>query len=204
MKLSKWLAPIPPYLAVLVGLFFFQSAWFALFGFHLAIILVLVIARPAAPINILFKTKHFKWTRRSVAACAGIGIALYYFHAYFGLADNLSAQLGSIGLNASTWPVFIAYFAVVNPLIEEYFWREYLGNQTPGFYLGDLIYAGYHGLVLIDMVHWLTILFTLVSLTFVGWLWRQIRREDEGLLLPVLGHMAGDFSILTAVYFLTS
>ena len=34
----------------------------------------------------------------------------------------------------------------------------------------------------------------------MGWFWRQISREDEGLLAAVLGHMAADFSILFAVY----
>jgi membrane protease YdiL (CAAX protease family) len=203
MKPSKWLAPILPYLAVSAGLFLFKSAWLALMGFHFAIILVLLIGRPDIPIDILFKTKHFTWTRRSVVTCAGIGITIYYFHPYLGVAGDLSSQLESIGLNPSTWPVFIAYFALINPFIEEFFWRAYLGSGTRGLSIGDLMYAGYHGLVLIGMVHVLTILFTLVSLTFVGWLWRQIRREDEGLLVPVLGHMTADFTILMSVYLMT-
>jgi len=37
-------------------------------------------------------------------------------------------------------------------------------------------------------------------LILAGWFWRQIAREDQGLLAPVLGHMAADFTILMAVY----
>jgi hypothetical protein len=203
MKSSKWLAAILPYLGVWAGLFLFKSAWLALLGFHFAIILVLIIARTHIPIKILYTTRHYKWAKRSIAACAGIGIILYWLHPYLGLAGDLSAQLESIGLNASTWPVFIAYFALVNPWIEEYFWRGYLGSELPGLSIGDLVYAGYHGLVLMGKMHLLTILLALAMLTCAGWLWRRIRRENEGLLVPILGHMAADFTILTSVYLIT-
>ncbi len=200
MKPAKWFAPVLPYLAVWAGLYYFKNAWFALIGFHLAIILVLLAARPKVPIGILFITKHFTWTRRSIFTCAGVGFAIYYFHPYLGIAGDLPLQLKSIGLSPSTWPAFIAYFTLANPFIEEYFWRAYLGSDTKGFTIGDAIYAGYHGLVLLGKVHPLMNLISLLTLIFTGWLWRQIRREDEGLLVPVLGHMAADFTILLSVY----
>ena len=37
-------------------------------------------------------------------------------------------------------------------------------------------------------------------LVLAGWFWRQLARADGGLLAPVLGHMAADFTILMAVY----
>jgi hypothetical protein len=43
-------------------------------------------------------------------------------------------------------------------------------------------------------------LFALTLLVLAGWFWRQIYREDKGLLAPALGHMAADFTILLAVY----
>jgi len=90
-------------------------------------------------------------------------------------------------------------FALVNPLLEEYFWRGYLGDPTNGFYIYDLIYAGYHALVLIGKVPMHSIIFALTGLTFAGWLWRQVAREDRGLFAPVLSHMAADFTILVAI-----
>ncbi len=41
-------------------------------------------------------------------------------------------------------------------------------------------------------------------LVLAGWLWRQLAREDGGLLAPVLGHMAADFTILMAIYRIAS
>ena len=68
------------------------------------------------------------------------------------------------------------------------------------FYIGDLVCAGYHALVLLGKVHPVVLLLALIVLTSVGWFWRQISREDEGLLAAVLGHIVADFSILFVVY----
>jgi membrane protease YdiL (CAAX protease family) len=196
----RWVAPILAYLAVSIGLFQLHSAWGALLAFHAAIVLTLLLAKPDLPIHVLFKSSNLKWVVASMVICATSGLALYFFWSYFGFANNLPAQVESLGLNTSTWPVFITYFALVNPFIEEYFWRGYLGNPTKGLYTYDFVYAGFHALVLLNKVWTGSILFGLLALTFAGWFWRQISRKDHGLLAAVLGHMMADFTILMAVY----
>jgi hypothetical protein len=196
----KSIAPLLVYLAVGIGMFRLKSAWGALLGFHLAIIVSLLWVRPNIPITVLFKSTNIKWILLSVLLCGSSGLALYFLWAYFGPANDLSVQIESLGLTLTTLPGFIAYFALINPLLEEYFWRGYMGNPKNGFYIYDLIYAGYHALVLIGKVPGYLIIFALMGLTFAGWLWRQIAREDRGLLAPVLGHMAADFTILVVVF----
>jgi hypothetical protein len=83
--------------------------------------------------------------------------------------------------------------------VEEYYWRGFLGSAVKTLQVGDFIYAGYHALILWDKVHPISILFALVFLVTAGWLWRQMAREDDGLLAPVLGHAAADFTILVCV-----
>jgi len=201
MTNQKWLIPILPYIAVMAGMHLFNNAWLALIGFHISILLMLAVMRPNIPINILIKSKSPKWILISMLLCSVGGTGLYFLWDMFGISPDLSAQLGSIGLNSTaSWFAFIAYFSVVNPPIEEYFWRGVLGSDTKKFYIGDLVYAGYHGLVLWGKVHPLLILLSLIILTSVGWFWRQISREDDGLLAAVLGHMVADFSILFVVY----
>lgn len=196
----KWIAPALAYLAVGIGRFLFHSAWGALAGFHFVIIISIFIARPNLPVTVLFKSTNSKWILLSFLLCGSGGVALYYLWDIFGFANDLPARIQTLGLNTATWPAFIAYFAMVNPLIEEYFWRGYLGNPTKGLYLYDFIYSGFHGFILIGMVRVSSIIFGLSVLVFAGWLWRQIAREDHGLLAPMLGHMAADFTILMAVY----
>ena len=199
---KKWLAPILPYLAIWTGLFFFKSAWFTLVGFHISILLVLGFMRPDVPINLLLKSKHPKRILFSVFFCSTSGIGLYLLWDLFGIAPNLPAQLQSIGLNSSTWSWFIVYFSLINPFVEEYFWRGVLGSDTKKLYMGDVIYAGYHALILLGKVHLLSILLAVVILASAGWLWRQISHLDKGLLAAVFGHAVADFSVLMVIHWM--
>jgi membrane protease YdiL (CAAX protease family) len=196
----KWIAPLLAYLAVGIGLFILKSAWGALLGFHTAIIVSLLIAKPKIPMKILITNKNIKWIFLSVILCGSSGITLHFFWNSFGIANDLPTQVASLGLNASTWPLFIIYLAVVNSFVEEYFWRGYLGSKTKSLHTSDFLYAGFHGLILINKVKPVSILFGLSVLVFAGWFWRQIFREDNGLFAPVLGHMSADLTILVAVY----
>ena len=143
----KWLAPALAYLAVGLGLFKFHSAWGALLGFHVVIIVSLLIARPNIPISILITSTNIKWIIVSILLCGSGGISLYFLWDKFKFANDLPAQVEALGLNSSNWLTFIAYFALVNPFIEEYFWRGYLGNPTKSLHLYDFIYSGFHGLI---------------------------------------------------------
>jgi uncharacterized protein len=105
-----------------------------------------------------------------------------------------------LGLTSSTWPLFITYFVLVNPFLEEYFWRGYLGSPTRRLYASDFLYAGFHGLILLGKMQAGTVLYSLGVLVLAGWFWRQLARLNGGLLASVLGHMAADFTILVTVY----
>jgi len=202
MPNKKWLTPILPYLAVWAGLFFLKSAWFTLIGFHISILIALAVIRPHIPIGILFKSNHSKWILISVLFCSTSGIGLYFLWDVFGTVGDLPLRLQSIGLNSSSWFAFIAYFSLINPFVEEYFWRGVLGSHSKKLHVGDVIFASYHALILWGRVHPLSILFAVIILISAGWLWRQISREDGGLLAAVLGHMTADFSILMVIYWM--
>lgn len=196
---KKWLAPILPYPAIWVGLFFFKNAWITLIGFHVAILLGLAFLRPNLPFGLVLKSKHPKWVLFTVLFCSTSGIGLYLLWDWFRIAPDLPARLQSLGLTSSSWFGFIAYFSLVNPFIEEYFWRGVLGSDSSSPLFGDVVFAGYHALILWGRVHPLSILFAVTILVSSGWFWRQISRLSEGLLAAVLGHMVADFSILMVI-----
>ncbi len=197
------LISILPYLAVWVGLFLFKNAWFTLIGFHAVILLTLLVMKPAIPFAILFKSKSAKWILFSVFFCSTSGFGLYFLWDVFGVASDLPAQLQTLGLNTTSWIPFIAYFSLINPFVEEYFWRGVLGSETKYLHMGDLAYASYHAMILWGRAYPFSILFAVIILISAGWLWRQMLRKDNGLLAAVLGHMAADFSILMTIYMMT-
>ena len=196
----KWLTPILPYLAVAIGLFWAQNAFWALLGFHAAILVSLLFVRSSVPLRVLFTSKDIRWVMLSALLCGSSGISLYFLLSYFGIVNELYRLVEAFGLTRSTWPIFITYFTLVNPFIEEYFWRGYLGSPSRRLHSSDVLYAGFHGLILLGKMQPLAILFSLIVLTLAGWFWRQLARVDRGLLAPVLGHMAADFTILMAIY----
>ncbi len=197
----KWFAPVLPYFAVWVGLFIFHNAWLALVGFHLAIVIALFWLRPVLPVNVLIKPASWNLVLLNILVCSLGGVGLYFLWDILGVAHNLSDMLQRLGLNDSTWLGLIVYFSLANPFFEEYFWRGALGSDATWFYVGDLIYAGYHVLVVWNKAQPQAILLMLCSLVAAGWFWRQLYRRNASLLAPMLGHMAADFSILLAVYF---
>ena len=199
----KWLAVVLVYLAIGVGFFWARSAWVTLLGFHAAMIVCLIIAKPRLSFSISFQNTNPTWTITSILLCASSGVCLYFLRNYFGFAADLHTQLESIGLTTQTWLPFMLYAVLVNPFLEEYFWRGYLGSEAKGLYPFDLIFAGYHVLILIGKVNWLAIVLIVIALTFAAWFWRQVARESGGLLAPALGHMAADLTILLAIYRIT-
>ena len=196
----KWLTPILPYLAVAIGLFWVKHAVLALVGFHLAIVVAVVLVKSPVPLNLLFKSHDARWVVVGIVLCGSSGISLYYLWPYVDVVRDLPAQIVSYRLTSHTWPVFIAYFTLVNPLVEEYYWRGYLGSPTRNLYPSDFLYAGFHTLILWNKVQPAWIAYCLVVLVLAGWFWRQLARLDRGLLAPVLGHMVADFTILMTVY----
>lgn len=196
----KWLTPLLPYLAVAIGLFWVGNAFWALFGFHAAILLSLLLGRSSFPVRTLFESKKIRWVALSILLCGSSGISLYFLWSYFGVSEDLPRLVEGFGLRRSTWPLFITYFVLVNPFFEEYFWRGYLGSPTKRLYPSDFLYAGFHALILMGKIPFSAVLFSLIVLTLAGWFWRQLARADQGLLASVLGHMAADFTILMAVY----
>lgn len=197
---SKWLTPSLPYLAVALGLFGFRNAWAGLLGFHSAIVLALFLTRPPFHPRVLFQSNDVRWVLLSIFLSVGGGVCLHFFWSSFGITDNFSAYIQSIGLNSSNWTAFIAYFTLVNPFLEEYFWRGALGSPAPHPDLSDFFYAGFHALILAGKMPFASTAFGLTVLVLAGWFWRQLARRDRGLLAPVLGHMAADFTILMVLY----
>jgi len=201
--LLKILAPLVPYLAVGIGLLVFRNAWLAIVSYHVLIASVFVVSKPRVRFRPLFTRLKLPWFIIGVFIGASGGAILWLLWPLLSVPAGIAGYLQDIGLAHAVWPYFIAYYVLVNPFFEEYFWRGLLGSDSRLPVLNDFLFAGYHLLVLagkIDVV-WLVVAFFVLS--GGAWYWRQITRTTGGLLASVSSHLAADVSVILAIYFLT-
>jgi len=201
LPLKKILSPLIPYLAVIIGFLIFRNAWLTVLGYHAGMILVLLLSNTRPPLKTVFKGNHF-WIpciTFLIGACSGV--VLYLLWPYVSLPPDINVFLRSLGLTGVSWLVFIAYFSLVNPFIEEYYWRGYLGSTAKGITLNDMLFSGYHLIVLAGLIGniWLFVVFA--GLTLGAWFWRQMNRLNGGLLASVVSHLAADTAIVLTIYY---
>ncbi|WFB35130.1 CPBP family intramembrane metalloprotease [Kiritimatiellota bacterium B12222] len=111
---------------------------------------------------------------------------------------DLSALLVDWRIRGSFVGVFVVYSITLHPILEESFWR----GMMPDHWKSDILFAGFHLLVLYPLVHaiWLPVVFGV--LTVASGIWRWITRRQQGLLVPILTHALADLGVVLAVWML--
>lgn len=201
-KLTYYAAVLLPYLAVGAGLYFFDSAWYALAGYHLIMLSGLVLVRRPA------RSSKPNWNtsvRLIVAAtllcsllAGGVLSSLWPWLAKLP-PNALKPFLLTWGLTARGWYGIIWYFCLVNPWLEEAYWRGWLSDLSDREWETAGWFAGYHGLVLLPLLHWWWIAPALLLLSITGWWWYRLTKIGSGLAGPIVCHIVGDVSIMLAM-----
>lgn len=189
-----------PYLTVGLGLYVFNSAWAAVFGYHAGIILLVTLAN-AWPSIRQFRPSAPAWRTILFSLTGGLaGVLLYFLWPFIRVSPELTDTLLRWGLTPRSWPLFITYAALVNPWLEEAFWRGWLGSANRHPVLHDAAFAGFHLVVLAPFfpLFWLSVAFLVLALS--GWLWRQVNHAEQSMLASTLFHMAADVSILLVIW----
>jgi len=195
----RFLWIILPYACVFLGLIILHSAWGALIGFHIGLLPVLipnwrVISRSVflpVPWQVL-------WPVSISGLIAGPGLWLLWI--CFGVPSEYQLKVAALGLVGASWPVFIAYFTLVNPWLEEAFWRCILTSPSRYPALIDFLFAGYHLIILSMFVGLSWMVFAFAVLSIASWLWRRVSHYTDSLLPAVFAHMLADLSILCTLY----
>jgi membrane protease YdiL (CAAX protease family) len=188
---------ILPYLAVFLGMLTLRNAWAGLIGFHLALLPVLLLQRnPHAP-----GLAPVSWKILLPVGLGGAlgGVVIWMAWSLLGLPSHFGSQAQAVGLPCQTSLPFSLYLTLVNPALEELYWRGALGSPNPLPQLSDFLYAGYHFFVLFPFVSLPWILPSLLVLALAGWFWRLISWRTGSLLPAILSHALADASILAVL-----
>jgi len=199
---KKILPPIIPYITIGIGLLIFHNAWLAILSYHAGIIAVILSAKTRISLKQAFQGKKAWIPIITALVGAGGGLLLYVLWPLLSVPDDISLYIRSIGLNEQTWPVFLAYFTIINPLIEEYYWRGYLAFAARGITLNDFLFSGYHLLVLAGHMEAIWLLAVFFVLAAGAWFWRQMNRLNGGLLASVVSHVSADITVILTIYYL--
>ncbi|MFH1031180.1 MAG: CPBP family glutamic-type intramembrane protease [Chloroflexota bacterium] len=202
--LVKLLYLFVPYLAVGLGLFIFHNTWVAILTYHAAMAAVIFLSKRAIPFKQVIRTNSFGSLILPVAIGAGGGLLLYLLWPLLSVPLSIDAYLQNIGLTATIWPYFIVYYVLVNPVLEEYYWRGYLGSSSNRPVFNDFLFAGYHLIVLAGNVGLVWLVVAFVVLCAAAWYWRQISRITGGLLATTLSHTAADITVILTIYFMVT
>lgn len=190
-----------PYIAVGTGMYLLGSAWAAMISYHAAMLFFAFFFGNKAYFGKERNIFSGWWYLSAIVFAAG-GAIFYIVWPYVCPSSAcVSASLNDFGINRGNWLYLAVYFCVINSLIEELFWRGYLGSDKKRLRIEDVAFGGYHSLVFIAFADILWALPVLAACAFAGWLWRMARAATGSLVVPILTHLCADISIVMAVHY---
>lgn len=194
-----------PYVTVPLGLHVLGSGWAAMLLYHAGMVSVGLALGGVTQVRSLGRGGQLLPLGLLGLLCLASGPALYLAYPLFTGGDQpLGPVLGRLGLTGATWLGFMVYYTLVNPLLEEWYWRGVLGSDSRCPVAGDVAFAGYHAVVLLAFIPWYWAVLTAATLTGAAWLWRQLATRAGGLLVPVATHLLADLSVIVAAWALAT
>lgn len=197
----KTAGTISPYLAVILGVFFLKSGWFAVLLYH-STLLVCVIGINGFNTLRLIKSGYNRCLGPLIGLCGLVpGVVILFIWPFAKQQTvDLKQLMNMLSLSNNSFAVFALYCCLVNPILEELFWRGCFKHDSwhPG--LSDALFAGYHAVILMPVINSMFAVLSFLALMFVGWSFRNIYRLTGGLAIPLLAHLIADIAILYSVW----
>lgn len=192
-----------PYAAMLVGLVLLDGGWIAFLLYHGGVIAAMRGTRPRRSDAGPPRWRPPTWMLPAAIGFGALGGVLtdllWPVLVPGDLTSATRAYLAHLGLVGPAFWTFVAYHALVNPVIEERFWRRHLVSGHPGLHPGDIAFAGYHLVVLAPLLPLVWLAVTMVVLTVAAWTWRRIAVATGSLALPIASHLAADAAIMVVL-----
>jgi membrane protease YdiL (CAAX protease family) len=203
-----------PWPLVAVSLFVLHSAAVACLAYGLLDAVGGVWLRRRAGSRITAWRTHLSW---GLHAAVGVLMCLL-FAATYRIAgawllpqDIVLGRLAALGIDphGSIW--VLAYYALANPWLEEWFWRGgvYASLRRAGFTVrpaavaSAALFAAWHGLVVFRILPAPSAAATLIGIFLVGFVLAHVYERTRSLLDVALFHMLGaDVPVLLVLFLL--
>mgnify|MGYP000297658849 CR=1 FL=1 len=200
---EKYAAASSPYWAVVLGLYVFKNVFVALAIYYSAISFYLFINGGKGLLKSILSGWNYSAAAGSAIVCACSGVAIFLLWPYARLENvNLVSTLAEYGLSGAACYIFVATATILNPLLEELFWRGCFENEPTRPAFIDVVFAGYHVLALVLVINAPITISAFVILFAASWLFRFMKHKFGGLAVPYVAHLTADISIVAGIYFL--
>lgn len=189
-----------PYLAVLLWLFYFKNAFVSVLLYHLLLFICILGINGKKAIQLLASG----FDRKTSWLCLGGLLPTIVILMVWPIAKVESVDIADlfelVGLSKIAFCVFAFYACLVNPFLEESFWRGCFQPtlKRPAFI--DLFFGGYHAIIVIPVLKLPFVILTFALMACVSWIFRNIYRLAGGLAIPLGIHIIADIAILAAVW----
>jgi membrane protease YdiL (CAAX protease family) len=213
VNVPRWRGALAIFLGILpwpaagLGLYQFHSAPLAFVGYHILCFLGgLLLRSPALPPT----AKSWRFRRRHLLGTI-LAANTFTLIAYLAVGavildkPTVLSLMGKRGLPPTTYFWLFPYFALVNPLAEEYFWRggiyatlrPLFKSYLPAAIISSLLFGAWHWLVIRLFVElWVSIAATLL-IAGIGFLLALTYDKTRRMSYPVILHaLAGDAPLL--------
>ena len=196
----KLCGALSPYLAVLLGLFYFKNAFVSILLYHVLLLSCIIAINGTKAIQLLISG----FDRKLAFLCLGGLLPTIVILMVWPIAKVESVDIADlfelVGLSKIAFCIFTLYACLVNPFLEESFWRGCFQPtlKRPAFI--DLLFGGYHAIIVIPALKLPFVILTFALLACVSWIFRNIYRLAGGLAIPLVIHIIADIAILAAVW----
>lgn len=189
-----------PYIAVIGFVFMLRNLLLAVGFYHLVLLICILAIRRTGTCKLCFK--RFPW--RFGVICLGGIVPGFVILAAWPMARaehvELADLMTTLHVNKPLFIAFSIYACLVNPLLEEGFWRGCFDNRSIRPNGVDILFAGYHALAVCVILKPPFVVVLLAAMTFAGWLFRTLYRLSDSLLPALLLHSIADIAILYAIW----
>ncbi len=199
----KRFATLVPYVAVLIGMYLFHNAWLTILLYHFGVLAFLCFRKPKGLGRRIGAGVKSPLLIPGMLACALAAPIIYFMWPWFAVSDvALPEWLAHYGLTGGAWIWFVPYFSLVHPVVEEVHWRGISPERVAGICWQDWAFAGYHVLVLFQLIRWpgLVLIFGILGSSSIFWRWAAGKLGGYGL--PILTHAVADAAVMIGVCFL--
>jgi membrane protease YdiL (CAAX protease family) len=195
-------AALMPTVAVSVGMHLLHNGWAALLLYHTGILALIARDSQLGPM-LRHARSGFRMLPCLALTClcmlSGVLIFCLWPWLYFRTMpfDELLAEYG---LSSISRVIFVLYFSLIHPVIEESYWRGWFVNRGAALSpaIQDIAFAAFHASILVLFIApgWTLVAFTVLAL--IARTWRCVAQRYNGLAIPIVSHAVADFTIVVA------